>query len=239
VAHPDHGPLSPVERCGACGAALRAGLPRTDARRQVCERPPGRMAVTAHRAESKPCPHGGQPPKGACPPEGTPPVPDGPALKAQAVYVNQYQCIPLERTSERCAALSGPPGGEGPLVAATQELAVAVGPAQAQGKNPWRTAEPGVHCDASGLRVTGTLQWRHAASPARVTAYAGPATRGAAASAAIGIVPTLPGRAVHDHWQASCTSPDIAQSRCQAQHLRALAFLEARSQQGWAAEMAQ
>jgi hypothetical protein len=52
------------------------------------------------------------------------------------------------------------------------------------------------------------------------------------------MVPTLAGRAVHDHWQAYCTYPDIAQSLCNAHHLRALAFIEERDQQDWAVEMA-
>jgi transposase len=92
--------------------------------------------------------------------------------------------------------------------------------------------------EESGLRVTGTLQGLHAASPARVTAYAVQRHRGAEALEAIGIVPTRAGRAVHAHWQASCPSPAIAPRRCHAHHLRALTGIEARSPQGWAAEMA-
>ena len=122
--------------------------------------------------------------------------------------VTQSQVIPLERTCELFAELSGHPVGEGTLVAATQELAKAVKLAQAPVKAQVRTAAPGVHVAESGLRGTGTLQWRHAASTARLTVYAVQAKRGAEALHALGIWPTLAGRAVYAHWQAYGTSPD-------------------------------
>jgi hypothetical protein len=124
------------------------------------------------------------------------------------------------------------------MMAAIQEMAEAVNPASAQVQAQWRVAAPVVHCDASGLRVTGKLPGLHAASPARLTAYAVQAKRGSEAFEVIGIVPTLSGRAVHDHWQASGTYPALSHRLCNAHPLRALACIEERSQPGWASEMA-
>src|SRR5262249_20247221 len=123
AAQPDHSQLYLVERGGSWGASLQEVPPSTYKHRQGFALPPVRMEVTEHRAEIKRCPLCGQTTKGTFPPKVTQPVQYGPTLKAQAVYCNQYQFIPLERTCEIFAELYGHPVGEGTMVTATQEMA--------------------------------------------------------------------------------------------------------------------
>lgn len=161
----------------------------------------------------------------------------GPEIKGQAVYINQYQLLPLERTGEVFETLSGKALSEATILEACQEVTEQVEPGNSAIKKHLTEKEAMVNFDETEPRVEGKLYWLHSASTALLTYYVMHTRRGQPAMDAIGILPGLKGRVIHDGWK-SYFKCSILHGLCNAHHLRWLKFLEERYPQAWVTRLA-
>jgi transposase len=244
--HPGH-TLIPVERpdvvvrhhpvvCAQCQASLEAVPGTVVERRQVHDVPPQRLEVTEHQVEQVLCPACGALSRGACPPQVSAPVQYGPRIRAMAVYLNQYQLVPEERTGEALGDLFDCPLSDGTIVSWVAQAAVTLTPTVAHIAD-LVAAGPNQHADETGLRIQGKLHWLHVNSTRWLTHLAWHPQRGKAATQAIGIWPRFEGWATHDRWASYDAYRTCTHSWCGAHLVRELTFLAEQHHQDWAADL--
>lgn len=238
VSKPDSIELHSVQACRGCRTSLSQVKARRYEKRQVFDLPRVEVVVTEHRAEVKRCPCCGLENKAEFPKDVTQPVQYGPEIKSQAVYLNQYQMIPVKRVSEALEELYGQRMSAGTIVQACQEAAEKVEPINQAIKKNLAEEENVVHFDESGARIAGKLNWLHVACTTKLTYYDVHAKRGQAAIDAIGILSVFRGTAVHDGWKSYLGYQNMRHALCNAHHLRELEFIRERYAQGWASEFA-
>lgn len=239
VSEPDQIEIHPVTQCRHCQASLVDVGVQGYEKRQVFEVPPMKLEVTEHRAEIKDCPQCGEMNEGEFPEGVTQETQYGPRIRAQMVYFNEYQFVPLERTAEIMADLYQQPVSEGSVWAAVQEVARQVAPEMEQIKEHLIQTEEAVHFDETGTRVKGRLNWLHSASTALATWFEIHPKRGSAAMDQIGILPKRTGWCIHDYWKAYLKYTQAKHGLCGAHLLRELTFLVENYQQTWAVAMIQ
>jgi transposase len=163
------------------------------------------------------------------------PVQYGPALKAHAVYLSQYQLLPYHRIEDYFRDQLQIPLSAGSLFNFNREAFERLAPFE-----PWvrdRLAEASVlHADETGINVGGQRQWLHCASNDQYTCFYPHAKRGCEAMDTIGILPRFHGLLCHDHWKPYFRY-DCLHSLCNAHHLRELERAFEQDGQAWAHSM--
>lgn len=237
VDKPDHIQVHSVKACAHCQTALDEVPADGYMKRQVFDLPPVRVEVTEHQAEIKQCPHCGETTHGEFPPGVTEPVQYGTRIKAQAAYFNQQHHVPLERTQEIMEDLYGHTPSDAVVIDTCQTLETQTAPVHAAVKAHLIDTAAPVHCDETGIRVAGKLQWVHVTSTEQVTYLEVHAKRGKEALDAIDILPHRKGRIIHDGYSSYDKYAELLHGRCNAHHLRELIFIQEQHQQAWAGEL--
>ncbi|MCI0551986.1 MAG: IS66 family transposase [Anaerolineae bacterium] len=232
VGKPDFVKVHRVQECQHCGQSLKRRKSIGHVRRQVYDLPSVQVQVTEHRAEIKTCSCCGKETRAVFPCEVSQVVQYGTEIKAQMVYLNTEQHIPLERTCDLLAEFYHHRPSEGTIVAACAEVAHKVEKSNEAIKEHLVEHEKVGHFDETGMMVKGVLHWLHTASTVRLTCYAMHAKRGSLAIREINILPRFKGRAVHDDL-ASYFQYEGKHALCNAHHLRTLLFLLERYPQKW------
>lgn len=232
VEKPDWIEVHRVHACQHCGQSLQRRKAMGYEKRQVYDLPKVQMQVTEHRAEIKTCSRCGKESHATFPQEVSHAVQYGPEIKAQMVYLNSEQHLPLERTCDLLEEFYQHRPAEGTIVTACAETAQKVEKSNEAIKEHLVVHEAVGHFDETGMMVNGVLHWLHTASTARLTYYARHPKRGSVALNEINILPRFQGRAVHDDL-ASYFQHKVAHALCNAHHLRTLLFLWERYPQKW------
>lgn len=238
VDEPDHLEIHSVQECPHCQTDLSAVAVYEVEKRQVFDLPPVRVEVTEHQSELKCCPGCGQAVRGEFPAEVRHPVQYGNRILAYMVYLNVYQLLPMRRVVELLGDFYGQMPSQALIESANQRLAAQIAPTlTAIGEQ--LQAAPVVHCDETGIRVAGKLNWLHVVCTRFLTAYGVHAKRGYEALLDLGILSTFSGRTVHDGWASYFKLAHCRHALCNAHHLRELLFVFERTQQTWPQQMTQ
>jgi len=155
-----------------------------------------------------------------------------------AIYINNYQYVPLERIGDFFEDVTGHRPSETFILQANATCAENIKPTNDAIRELLIHAHV-VNFDETGLRVEGKLNWLHVASTHDLTYYTVHPKRGKEAMDAMGILSEFGGVAVHDHWRPYFNYTDVIHGLCNAHHLRDLTFIHEQYEQDWAEEMSQ
>ena len=236
VETPDVIAVHPPIDCRGCGESLEQASVIRRERRQVMDLPPVRLQVTEHQAETRRCGGCGVETSGQFPVGVDGPVQYGSRVAPLAVYLNQEQLLPEERTCRVLAEVFDCPISEATLERAVETCYTQLAEVEAAIKQGVTEAEV-AHFDETGARLGGKRLWLHVASTARLTFYATHPKRGREAMDELGVLPAFRGRAVHDGLTSYGKYLDCTHALCNAHHLRELTFVEEQLKQGWAKDL--
>src|SRR5260370_15652349 len=156
VAVPDQVVTHRPTHCETCQRELPATAGRMIERRQIHELPEVRVQVTEHRVEATPCPACGHVTVAKFPKGLDAPVQYGSRLRAVAVYLSQFQLLPVERIREPGADLWGGALSDGTVASWIAEAARRLEPTMQVLKERLVASRP-THVDETGVKIKGLV----------------------------------------------------------------------------------
>jgi len=159
----------------------------------------------------------------------------GNGVKAQAVYLSQYQLIPYQRVQEQFQDQFQLPISVGALFEFNQQAYALLEQFELKLISKMLLSSV-LNADETGINIGGKNHWLHCISNTQWTLFYAHAKRGAEAITSKNVLPRFTGILCHDHWkpyfQLNCLH-----ALCNAHHLRELTFAEEQDQQAWAKQM--
>jgi len=223
------------QHCEQCGTSLQEMAGRVVERRQVHDLPEIRLQVTEHHVQEICCPHCRVLTRGSFPPEVSAPVQYGPRIRGWAVYLNQYELVPMERTCQIMREGLGCSISQGTLTTWVQ-LASRRLQETCDKIKQLVIASRLMHEDETGIHIGKKLHWLHVNCTALLTHLQWHPRRGQVAMDEIGILPLYQGRLMRDRL-SSYDHYECEQSICGAHLLRDLTAIWQQFKQQWASDM--
>lgn len=154
VDSPDSIRVHRVSTCNGCGRSLEDMASAGYRKCQVFDLPLVEVEVEEHRAEKKTCPHCGQLNEASFPGGISQQAQYGSRIKAILTYLNQYQLLPYERTSELFSDLFNIRPSAGTIVNTNRVCFEALNSYEEMIKDKITTSSV-VHFDETGLYTEG------------------------------------------------------------------------------------
>ena len=235
VEDPDEVVKCKVDFCEHCQCDLSAVNIQGMDKRQVTDLPPIKAYTTEYQGDIKECPYCHKITRAVFPEGVTHKVQYGSRIQAAAVYLRNYQLIPLERTIQLFRDMYNIHLSEGTIVNMTSRCANQLTGFMEMVKQEMIDAKI-IHNDETGINIRGILHWLHTAGNKKYTFLYPHKRRGSIAFDDIGILPKFKGVSVHDFWKPY-EKYDCSHAYCNAHLIRELTFVHENLQQEWASEM--
>lgn len=159
----------------------------------------------------------------------------GNQIKTHAVYLSQYQLLPLERVPHYFAQQFGLPISETTLLSFNEQAFTKLASFEQQTKQALIAAKV-VHADETGININAKRHWLHSLSNNQWTYFYPHEKRGTVAMDEMAVLPELKGILCHDHWKPYYAY-DCQHALCNAHHLRELTHAHEQENMRWAKQM--